>query len=121
VARPLSVRPLAREDAIKFLLERTAQSDRAAANDLAEELGDLPLALEQAGAYIETIGSDHPTVAIRVHNLALVLEDLGDLQQARKLYERSLSIIRQFLGDDHPNTRAVRRNLELLIEKMNGE
>ncbi len=56
VARPLQVRPLPREEAIEFLLERTAQSDRAAANDLAEELGDLPLALEQAAAYIETAG-----------------------------------------------------------------
>ena len=56
VARPLSVRPLDREDAIKFLLERTGQSNRDAANDLAGELGDLPLALEQAGAYVETTG-----------------------------------------------------------------
>ncbi|MGH9934765.1 MAG: FxSxx-COOH system tetratricopeptide repeat protein [Blastocatellia bacterium] len=56
VAHPLSVRPLDREDAIEFLLERTGQSNRDAANDLADELGDLPLALEQAGAYIETTG-----------------------------------------------------------------
>ncbi len=56
VAQPLSVLPLAREDAIKFLLERTGQSNHEAANDLADELGDLPLALEQAGAYIETTG-----------------------------------------------------------------
>jgi hypothetical protein len=56
LARPLPVAPLARQEAIKFLLERTAQADRAAANDLADELGDLPLALEQAAAYIETTG-----------------------------------------------------------------
>jgi tetratricopeptide (TPR) repeat protein len=56
IARPLPVSKLEREDAVKFLLERTGQSDRNAANDLADELGDLPLALEQAGAYIETTG-----------------------------------------------------------------
>ncbi len=56
LARTLPVRTLEREDAVKFLLERTGQSDRNAANDLADELGDLPLALEQAGAYIETTG-----------------------------------------------------------------
>ena len=56
LARTLPVRTLEREDAVKFLLERTGQSDRNTANDLADELGDLPLALEQAGAYIETTG-----------------------------------------------------------------
>jgi hypothetical protein len=53
MAHPLAVTPLVHEDAIKFMLERTGQSNRDAANDLADELGDLPLALEQAGAYID--------------------------------------------------------------------
>jgi tetratricopeptide (TPR) repeat protein len=56
VAHPLQVAPLPREDSINFLTERigrTAPSDREAANHLADELGDLPLALEQAGAYID--------------------------------------------------------------------
>ena len=56
IARPIPVSKLEREDAVNFLLERTSQSDRKAADDLADELGDLPLALEQAGAYIETAG-----------------------------------------------------------------
>ncbi|HXF41286.1 MAG TPA: FxSxx-COOH system tetratricopeptide repeat protein [Blastocatellia bacterium] len=54
VARPFEVKELRREDSIKFLLERTGQNDESAAGKLAEQLGDLPLALEQAGAYIET-------------------------------------------------------------------
>lgn len=48
---PLDV--LARADACTFLLRRTGQSDVTAATALAEALGDLPLALEQAGAYLE--------------------------------------------------------------------
>jgi tetratricopeptide (TPR) repeat protein len=56
VAKPLEVEVLTREDAVKFLLQRTGQDDEAAARKLAEALGDLPLALEQAGAYIETTG-----------------------------------------------------------------
>jgi tetratricopeptide (TPR) repeat protein len=55
-ASPLEVRTLLREDAARFLLERTGQSDEAASRDLAAELSDLPLALEQAGAYIEETG-----------------------------------------------------------------
>ncbi len=56
VASPLEVRTLLREDAAQFLLERTGRSDEVAARELAAELGDLPLALEQAGAYIEETG-----------------------------------------------------------------
>ena len=39
-----------------FLLERTGQHDEAAADALAAELGDLPLALEQAAAYVVETG-----------------------------------------------------------------
>ena len=56
VAKPLEVEVLTRDDAIRFLLQRTRQDDEAATRQLAEALGDLPLALEQAGAYIETTG-----------------------------------------------------------------
>jgi len=56
VAKPLEVEVLTREDAVRFLLQRTGQDDADAARLLAEALGDLPLALEQAGAYIETTG-----------------------------------------------------------------
>ena len=36
-----------------FLVNRTGDPDRAAASDLAAEMGGLPLALEQAAAYIQ--------------------------------------------------------------------
>jgi len=57
VARVLPVKEFDRADSIEFLCKRTGQDDRDAADALAEELGDLPLALEQAGAYIETTGT----------------------------------------------------------------
>lgn len=53
LASKLEVTTLPPADAVKFLLERTGQTDAAAAEKLAEELGYLPLALEQAAAYIE--------------------------------------------------------------------
>ena len=41
-----------------FLVERTGDPDRQAAEDLADALGGLPLALEQAAAYVQaTVGS----------------------------------------------------------------
>ena len=56
VARLLPVKEFDRADSIEFLLRRTGQDDQDAADALADELGDLPLALEQAGAYIEATG-----------------------------------------------------------------
>ncbi|MEA3324009.1 MAG: FxSxx-COOH system tetratricopeptide repeat protein [Euryarchaeota archaeon] len=53
VAGLLPVKKFDRADSIEFLLRRTGQDDPDAADALAAELGDLPLALEQAGAYIK--------------------------------------------------------------------
>jgi hypothetical protein len=52
----VTVRGLERAESVSFLLRRTGETDAEAANALAEELGDLPLALAQAGAYIEETG-----------------------------------------------------------------
>jgi hypothetical protein len=40
----------------EFLVNRTGAADSSAARDLARELGGLPLALEQAAAYMEVTG-----------------------------------------------------------------
>jgi hypothetical protein len=48
----VSVAPLTRAASTALLLSETAQQDRIAADALAGELGDLPLALEQAAAYV---------------------------------------------------------------------
>ena len=42
-----------REESVEFLCRRTEQTDKATAAELATELGDLPLALDQAAAYTE--------------------------------------------------------------------
>ena len=57
IPRALEVRDLDSEEALGFLLVRTGRedaepSDRSAVAELGAELGNLPLALEQAGAYI---------------------------------------------------------------------
>jgi tetratricopeptide (TPR) repeat protein len=52
--------------------------------------------------------------AAAVNNLGSVLQDLGDLAGATAHYERALAIFRQFLEEDHPNTKLVRNNLAAL-------
>ena len=52
----MDVPVLAPDVAAGFLINRTGDPDRTAARDLAGMLGGLPLALEQAAAYIQATG-----------------------------------------------------------------
>jgi hypothetical protein len=52
LAADLAVGVLSRDDAVKFLLDRTRSRDTAGAAGLAQKLGDLPVALDHAGAFI---------------------------------------------------------------------
>ena len=54
VAEPLRLPVLPRAEAIAFLHKRSGQDEPAAAGELCKLLGDLPLAIEHAGAYIES-------------------------------------------------------------------
>ncbi|MGI9173688.1 MAG: TIR domain-containing protein [Rhodothermales bacterium] len=57
VASPLTVRTWEREESVAFLLKRLGRGEaEAAAGALAETLGDLPLALAQAAAYVQASG-----------------------------------------------------------------
>jgi Tfp pilus assembly protein PilF len=78
VAKSLSVETLPTAEAVEFLLKRTGQQDAATAEKLAEALGCLPLALEQAGAFIETSGGT------MTHYLELFEKRQRDLMQRGK-------------------------------------
>ncbi len=56
VAKMLPVDMFTPAESVEFLRRRTGQDDEDAAKALAEALGNLPLALEQAGAYIQETG-----------------------------------------------------------------
>jgi tetratricopeptide (TPR) repeat protein len=71
VARPLQVKVWEPKESVRFLLSRTGREDEKAAGELAEELGYLPLALEQAAAYVE--------------HAAISLADYLDLFRKRRL------------------------------------
>lgn len=55
IGSTISLKALPRVDSVSFLRKRTGRDDEAL-GEIAEILGDLPLALEQAGAYIEETG-----------------------------------------------------------------
>lgn len=54
VATQVDLGEFSRAEAVKFLFQRTGVDEPEAAGELACELGDLPLALAQAAAYIDT-------------------------------------------------------------------
>lgn len=132
IAAQLEVDVLARADAVEFLLSRTGQEDRRAATELAEELGDLPLALEQAAAYIETMEkplADYLRLfRTRQQELLQWLDDSADYSQSvaatwglsfqalQKQAPQSLELLNLlafFAADDIPH-KLLRDGTELL-------
>jgi hypothetical protein len=65
-----------------------------------------------------SFGADHPKVAIRLNNLAWLLQTTNHLAEAEPLMRRALLILEKSLGLDHPSTQLVQENLEALIGEM---
>jgi MinD-like ATPase involved in chromosome partitioning or flagellar assembly/tetratricopeptide (TPR) repeat protein len=60
------------------------------------------------GGLLARLGPGHPTVITAASNLAISLRDTGALQDARQQLQEALRLSRQVLGEDHPNTLAIR-------------
>ena len=58
------------------------------------------------------LGPEHPHTATRLSNLGSLLQAQGDLAGARSYYERAFQLFPSGLGEVHPSTQVVRRNLE---------
>ena len=96
----LGLDPLPLDIAGAFLLGRTRQTDAGAAVEVAEALGGLPLALEQAAAYIEVSGRD--------------LAGYADL-----LRGRLIELMREGRPDDYP--RPVATTWWLAFDRLDSE
>jgi hypothetical protein len=55
--------------------------------------------------------ADTPATAVLLNRSALFLENQGAVGRAIPLFERSLADCTRVLGEDHPVTKTVRRNL----------
>ncbi|MBB2948696.1 tetratricopeptide (TPR) repeat protein [Actinoplanes lutulentus] len=78
VADTIEVEVLHRDESVALLRKRNPVVDEADAVRLAEQLGDLPLALEQASAWIDASGTTLP------HYLRLLSERTRDLLDANR-------------------------------------
>jgi tetratricopeptide (TPR) repeat protein len=80
-AAPLELNVLARGESVAFLHSRTGSSDEQSAVELAELLGDLPLALAEAAAYIDQTRVGLGEYVQLVRDRAVELFDLADPTQ----------------------------------------
>ena len=69
-------------------------------------------ALEKAERSFE---AGHPGIAISQSNLALVLHDLGQLEEARDLLRKALASFEAKFESTHPSVITVRGNLEVVL------
>jgi len=98
VAEPLPLDVLPRHESVALLLRRTASQDEEAAAALAEFLGDLPLALEEAAAYIEETEIALPDylrlARERIVELFSLDRPVGDEQRVATTWSVSLDQVR---------------------------
>ncbi|MFB9360709.1 FxSxx-COOH system tetratricopeptide repeat protein, partial [Actinoplanes nipponensis] len=80
----------------------------------------IALPLQQRALTItETaVGPDHPTVAIRLNNLAQTLHALGRASEALPLQQRALTITETALGADHPDVAIRLDNLAGTLQAL---
>ena len=64
-------------------------------------------------------GPDHPEVAIRLNNLAQLLQATNRLAEAEPLMRRALAIDERAYGPDHPDVAIRLNNLAQLLQDTN--
>ena len=66
----------------------------------------------------EAYPPDHQDIAIRQSNLALVLQDLGELEEARELLRAALASDEQSYAPGHPSIATRQSNLALVLHDL---
>ncbi|MBD1877155.1 tetratricopeptide repeat protein [Nodosilinea sp. FACHB-131] len=66
----------------------------------------------------QSLSEAHPAIARSLNNLALLYESQGRYKEAELLYLEASAMMKQFLGEAHPETITVRQNLERLVAEL---
>ena len=64
---------------------------------------------------------DHEETLTSVHNLGLLLQKQGKLNQAEPLLRRNLEVSERVLGVEHKDTINIRGNLGILLMKREDQ
>jgi tetratricopeptide (TPR) repeat protein len=63
------------------------------------------------------LDANHPELATALSNLAMVMQDQGELDAAKAMYQRALSIKEAALGPNHPSVAPTLHNLATLLHQ----
>ncbi|WP_037573647.1 FxSxx-COOH system tetratricopeptide repeat protein [Phaeacidiphilus oryzae] len=110
VADPINLDVFPREESIRHLLFRVPRLTREQANDVAEQLGDLPLAIEQSAAWLDTTGTPVPEYLDMLHRELPPLLAAGKANEYPNAVARTWNISVETLRQEAP---AAARMLEL--------
>ena len=67
------------------------------------------------------LGPDHPSTAASYNNVAYNLNAQGRYEEAEPLFRKALDISERVLGEEHPQTKVVRSNLQKCTEDKTRE
>ncbi len=75
----------------------------------------LPYAEKALKLAEHELGSDHPTTATALNNLAVLYKAQGKYAEAEPLYKRALAIKEKALGPEHPHVATSLENYAALL------
>ena len=64
------------------------------------------------------LGEDHPSTAQTYHNMANVYQAQGKHELALELFAKALRIYQKMLGEDHPLTQLIGRNIKRVKNRL---
>ncbi|MEH2007151.1 tetratricopeptide repeat protein [Nostoc sp.] len=64
------------------------------------------------------LGEEHPDIATRLNNLALLYNSQGRYSEAEPLYIQALALTRKLLGEEHPSVATSLNNLAALYKSQ---
>jgi hypothetical protein len=64
------------------------------------------------------LGEEHPDVAYPLNNLGMLYENINDYIKAGSYLAEAHELFFKTLGNDHPNTKFVLKNLENVRKKL---
>ena len=63
-----------------------------------------PMLVKTVDGFLDLLGEEHLYTLISMSGLAILYDEQGRLDEAERLYRRTLSLRRRVLGDEHPET-----------------
>ncbi|MBU4277611.1 MAG: tetratricopeptide repeat protein [Proteobacteria bacterium] len=114
--------------ALKIHLEKFGENNSitaASLNNLAQLLAKRGRAGEAINLYCRAMkiskflsGEDSVDYAIQLNNLGKAYQISEKYTEAEKLYRQAIDICLRALGPEHPNTLAIQKNLEIILNEM---